>query len=51
MRVGAELPDMPAWIDPDSYVPVPLEQSYRSAWEVCPSDFRALVEFGRLPDE
>lgn len=51
LRAGAELPDMPAWIDPDSYVPVPLERTYRSAWEVCPSDFRSLVELGRLPDE
>ena len=51
MRVGAELPDMPAWLEPDTYVNVPLERTYRSAWDVCPSDFRYLVEHGTMPDE
>lgn len=50
-RVGAKLPDMPAWIDPDAFVNVPLENTYQTAWEVCPADFRLLVECGRLPDE
>lgn len=49
--VGAKMRDMPAWMDPDGYVDVPLEQTYQSAWEVCPSDFRYLVEHGRLPEE
>jgi hypothetical protein len=51
LRVGAEVPDMPAWLDPDFYVDVPLERTYQLAWNVCPSDFRALVEHGALPDE
>lgn len=51
VRVGAELPDMPAWLDADLYVNVPLERTYRSAWDVCPADFRDLVEHGALPDE
>lgn len=51
LRVGANIPDMPAWIDPDEFVEVPLEQSYQSAWNASPSDFRYLVEHGRLPDE
>jgi hypothetical protein len=50
-RVGSALLDMPAWIDPDSFVGVPLERAYQAAWEVCPPDFRHLVEHGRLPDE
>ena len=50
-RVGAVMADMPAWIDPDLYVEVPLERTYQSAWDVCPSDYRYLVEHGRLPDE
>lgn len=50
-RVGAAMPDMPAWIDPDSHVPVPLERAYQAAWDVCPADYRFLVEHGRLPDE
>jgi hypothetical protein len=51
LRVGAELPDMPAWLDLDLYVNVPLEPTYRAAWDVCPADFRHLVEHGALPDE
>jgi len=51
LRVGATMPDMPAWIDPDSFVEVPLELSYQTAWDACPADFRYLVEHGRLPDE
>jgi hypothetical protein len=50
-RVGAAMPDMPAWIDPDSHVPVPLERTYQAAWDVCPADYRFLVEHCRLPDE
>lgn len=49
--VGAAMPEMPAWIDFDTFVNVPLEQSYLSAWNVCPADYRYLVEHGRLPDE
>jgi hypothetical protein len=51
LRVGAELPDVPAWLDTDLYVNVPLERTYRAAWDVCPADFRYLVEHGALPDE
>ena len=50
-RVGADLTDMPAWVGPDEFVEVPLERSYRTAWDACPSDYRFLVEHGRLPDE
>jgi hypothetical protein len=49
--VGAALTDMPAWIDPDEFVEVPLERAYRAAWDASPADFRHLVEHGRLPDE
>jgi hypothetical protein len=51
LRVGAAIPDMPAWIDCDGFVEVPLESAYRAAWDASPSDFRYLVEHGRLPDE
>jgi len=50
-RVGATLIDMPAWIDPDTFVEVPLERTYQAAWDTCPSDFRYLVEHGKLPGE
>jgi hypothetical protein len=44
------LPDMPAWLDEDSYVPVPLETTYRAAWDTCPSDMQEAVETGVPPD-
>ena len=50
-KVGATLTDMPAWLDPDYYVNVPLEECYQSAWNTCPADMRYLVEHGKLPDE
>lgn len=50
-RVDAELSDMPAWLDAAFYVNVPLERTYMSAWDVCPPDFRHLVEHGAPPDE
>ena len=50
-RVGGPLPDMPAWLDTDTFVSVPLEQAYQAAWAVSPADYRFLVEHGRLPDE
>ena len=50
-RVGAAMRDMPAWIDPQEYVNVPLEASYQSAWQTCPEDYRYLIEHGRLPED
>lgn len=49
--VGDSLPDMPAYLDADVYVPVPLEATYRATWATCPADMRYLVEHGALPDE
>ena len=42
--MGDLLPDMPAYLDSDSYVRVPLEATYQSAWLSCPEDMRELVE-------
>lgn len=50
-RVGDTLPDMPAWIDDDVHIAVPLERTYMAAWSTCPADFRHLVEFGRFTEE
>jgi hypothetical protein len=40
------LPDMPAWLDQDNYVPVPLESTYQATWESCPEDMRMVIEEG-----
>jgi hypothetical protein len=49
--VGDKLPDMPAYLDRDGHVPVPLEETYQAAWATCPDDFRELVETGEVPGE
>jgi hypothetical protein len=51
LRVGAQVPDMPAWLDPDLYVNVPLENTYKAAWEDCPADFRYFVEHSAPSEE
>jgi len=35
--VGATLPDMPLFLTPEVYVPLPLEATYESAWDDMPS--------------
>ncbi len=40
VSVGATLPDMPLFLTPETYVPVPLEATYRSAWETLPAYWR-----------
>lgn len=49
--VGEALPDMPAYLDLDSYVPVPLEATYQATWATCPEDMREVVEHGEMLDE
>src|SRR5262249_24938396 len=52
VRVRDRLPDMPAYLDPDSYGPVPLEATYQATWASCPEDMREAVEPGEpLADE
>jgi len=49
--VGNVLPDMPAWLDEDSYVPVPLEATYQTTWDSCPADMREAVERGGVLED
>ena len=50
--VGDLLPDMPAYLDADSYVLLPLERTYGETWASCPEDMREAVERGEpLPEE
>ena len=44
VAVGEPLPDMPLFLDPDTYVLAPLEAAYLAAWETCPEEFREAVE-------
>lgn len=51
VAVGDAMTDMPAYLDADQYVPVPLEATYQAAWASCPADMRELVETGKLEGE
>jgi hypothetical protein len=41
--VGDELPDMPLFLEPERYVPVPLEETYRTAWGNFPAALKGLL--------
>jgi hypothetical protein len=41
--VGAALPDMPLFLTPDEYVPLPLEATYQAAWEAVPAFWRDVL--------
>jgi uncharacterized protein DUF4058 len=41
--VGAVLPEMPLFLTPDVYVPLPLEATYQSAWEAVPSYWQKVL--------
>jgi hypothetical protein len=40
VAVGSPLPDMPLFLTPEIYVPIPLELTYRAAWETVPRFWR-----------
>jgi len=44
VAAGDPLPDMPLFLDPDTYVNVPLEPTYRVAWAGFPAPLRDVVE-------
>ena len=44
VAVADPLPEMPLFITPDVYVPVPLDVTYRAAWEAVPALWREVLE-------
>ena len=42
VATGEVLPDMPLFLEPDLYVPVPLEATYRAAFDAVPRRWRWL---------
>ncbi len=44
LSVGTELIDMPLFLTPELYVPVPLEETYTLAWSGVPERWRAVIE-------
>jgi hypothetical protein len=37
---------MAAWLSVESYVQIPLEESYQATWRTCPEAMREAVEMG-----
>lgn len=46
----ASLPEMPLFLSPDFYVPVPLEATYQSAWKAVPTFWKKALEEPTSPD-
>lgn len=44
MAIGDVLIDMPLYLEPDGYVPVPLEATYNRAFDALPKRWRRVVE-------
>jgi hypothetical protein len=43
MAIGDPLPEMPLFLTPDVYIPVPLETTYQLAWEGLPTVWRSAL--------
>jgi hypothetical protein len=43
VAVGDRLPDMPLFLTPDVYVPLPLDATYRSGWEAVPTVWQEVL--------
>jgi len=44
VAVGDPLPGLPIFLDPDTYVPAPLEPTYEATWAKCPEALKEAVE-------
>lgn len=44
VAVGDTLPDMPLFLEPGRYVPVPLEMTYQTTWDVYPATIKPALE-------
>ncbi len=40
IAVGDDLPDVPLFLEPEKYVPAPLESTYQAAWAVYPAPLK-----------
>jgi hypothetical protein len=49
VAVGDTLPEMPLFLTPDVYVPVPLEATYQAAWEGMPAYWRDVLSAANGP--
>jgi hypothetical protein len=49
VAVGDVLPDMPLFLTPEVYIPVPLEATYQAAWQAVPAFWRDVLSGGSPP--
>jgi len=40
LAVGDKLPEMPVFLDIETYVRIPLEETYAATWKLCPEELR-----------
>src|SRR5262249_14640769 len=43
VAIGDALPEMPLFLTPEVYVPLPLDTTYRSAWEAVPTVWQEVL--------
>jgi hypothetical protein len=43
VAVGDALPEMPIFLEPEHYIPAPLEPTYEITWNACPTPFKDAV--------
>jgi hypothetical protein len=43
VAVGDVLPEMPLYLEPERYLPAPLEATYLTTWNACPTAFKEAV--------
>lgn len=44
VAVGESLPEMPLFLQPDEHIMIPLEATYRAAWDTVPARWRRVIE-------
>ena len=50
VALQAPLPEMPLFLTPAVYIPVPLEATYQSAWEAVPAFWRDVLTGSVIPE-
>jgi hypothetical protein len=49
LAIGDAMPDMPLFLDPDTYINVPLEATYQATWRGTPARWREVLEKPKGP--
>jgi hypothetical protein len=44
LSLGSPLPDAPLFLDPETYIKLPLEATYMTAWQSTPEPYRMVLE-------